>query len=309
MHIPPAIMGCHPLSVEEATMNGQNYQLHHLCIYEKNPRDAMWSWLRWYHAIPAYYWEGYADMHQTGEGGVDYTFLACGGPFQMQLEAPPYQFEYERKWFAHHDSAINHVCWIVPNALETVEHLESNGATVAMPYEEFGETYNGFVAIDTEGRWIEVMEYVGGFKTPDVEFHPVGHVGLQTLGVVQLCNDVDGQVEWYTDVLGQRILHDARSDNDGLTYLVDHTYDGRQCVNVMATPSTDAERALMERHGPVISSVLYHADNLDSAYADAVAAGFTELEAPATDDRIGCRTGYLQEPSGNIVQIRDRLTA
>ena len=54
------------------------YQLHHLCIYEKNPRDAMWNWLKWYHAIPAYYWEGYADMHHTGEGGVDYTFLACG---------------------------------------------------------------------------------------------------------------------------------------------------------------------------------------------------------------------------------------
>ena len=163
-------------------MSAPQYQLHHLCIYEKHPRDAMWNWLRWYHAIPAYYWEGYADMHHTGEGGVDYTFLACGAPFQMQLEAPPYQFEYERKWFAEHDSGINHICWIVPNALDTVDHLESNGATVAMPYEEFGGTYNGFVAIDTEGRWVEIMEYVGGFKTPDVEFYPVGHVGLQTLG-------------------------------------------------------------------------------------------------------------------------------
>ncbi len=24
------------------------YQLHHPCIYEKNPRDAMWNWLKWY---------------------------------------------------------------------------------------------------------------------------------------------------------------------------------------------------------------------------------------------------------------------
>ena len=286
-------------------MQAPAYQLHHLCIYERQPRDAMWNWLRWYHAIPAYYWEGYADMHHTGEGGVDYTFLACGGPFQMQLEAPPYQFEYERRWFAEHGSGINHICWIVPNALETVDHLQSAGATVAMPYEEFGGTYNGFVAIDTEGRWVEIMEYVGGFKTPDVEFRPVGHVGLQTLGVVQLCRDLNTQVDWYCEVLGQRIVHDARSDNDGVVYLADHTYGDRQCVSVLATPALDAEHALMDRHGPVISSVLYQAADVTQAYADAVAAGFEEISAPAHDDRISSITGYLREPSGNIVQVRE----
>lgn len=290
-------------------MTTPQYQLHHLCIYETKPRDAMWNWLKWYHAIPAFYWEGSADMHHTGEGGVDYTFLGCGGPFQMQLESPPYQFEYERKWFGEHGSGVNHVCWIVPNAYDTIEHLTSNGATVAMPYEEFGDSYNGFVAIDPEGRWIEIMEYVGEFKTPDVEFRPVGQPGLQTLGVVQLCNDLDSQVEWYQDVLGQRIVHDARSNNDGVVYLADHTYDGRQCVNVLATPSIDAERALMDQHGPVISSVLYQAGDVEGAWADAVNAGFDEIAAPALDDRIGVKTGYVREPSGNIVQIRERLSA
>lgn len=290
-------------------MAAPTYQLHHLCIYEKQPREAMWNWLRWYHAVPAYYWEGTADMHHTGEGGVDYTFLACGAPFQMQLEAPPYQFEYERDWFAEHGSGINHVCWIVPNAYDTVEHLQSNGAAVAMEYEEFGGTYNGFVAIDPEGRWVEIMEYVGGFKTPDVEFRPVGHVGLQTLGAVQLCRDLDGQVEWYRDVLGLRAVHDARSDNDGLVYLADRTYDGRQCVNVLATPRTEAELAMMDEHGPVISSVLYQAADVDQAWADGVAAGFEPISAPAADDRIAAKTGYLREPSGNIVQIREPLAA
>lgn len=290
-------------------MSTPTYQLHHLCIYEKQRRDAMWNWLKWYHAIPAYYWEGSADMHHTGEGGVDDTFLACGGPFQMQLEAGPYQFEYERKWFAEHDSGINHICWIVPNAHDTIEHLTSNGATVAMPYEQFGDSYNGFVAIDTEGRWVEIMEYVGEFKTPDVEFRPVGQPGLQTLGVVQLCNDLDSQVEWYRDVLGQRIIHDARSDGDGAVYLVDHTFDGRQCVNVMATPHTEAERAMVDRHGPVISSVMYQAGDVEMAWRDAVAAGFEPLEAPIHDDRHDCITGYVREPSGNLVQIRERLAA
>ena len=116
-------------------------------------------------------------------------------------------------------------------------------------------------------------------------------------------------MQWYVDVLGQRIIHDARSDNDGIVYLADHTYDGRQCVNVLATPANDAEHALMDRHGPVISSVLYQAGDVDAAWQDAVAAGFGEIAAPAFDDRIGCKTGYLREPSGNIVQVRERLAA
>ncbi len=290
-------------------MAAPTYQLHHLCIFERHPRESMWNWLRWYHAIPAYYWEGIADLHHTGEGGVDYTFLACGAPFQMQLEAPPYQFEYERNWFAQHGSGINHVCWIVPNAYDTVEHLQSNGAAVAMEYEEFGGTYNGFVAIDPEGRWVEIMEYVNDFKTPDVEFRPVGHVGLQTLGAVQLCRDLDSQVEWYQDVLGLRTVLDARSDNDGLVYLADPAYPARRCVNVLATPGTDAEQAMMAEHGPVISSILYEAADVDQAWADAVAAGFGAISAPAPDDRIGVRTGYLREPSGNIVQVREPLAA
>jgi catechol 2,3-dioxygenase-like lactoylglutathione lyase family enzyme len=285
----------------------QTYQLHHMCIYEKNPREAMWTWLKWYHALPAYYWAGTEDMHHTGEGGVDYTFLACGGPFQLQLEAPPYQFEYERRWFADHDSGVNHICWIVPNAYNTVEHLTANGCTVAMPYEEFGNSYKGFVAIDPEGRWVEIMEYVAPFKTPDVEFYPVGARQLQTLGVVQLCEDLDRMVDWYVSVLGQRVVLDSRSDGDGLVYLADPTFSQRHCVSVLASPRHDAERELVARHGPCISTALYQAADVQGAFDDAVAAGFTSLELPAVDDRTGALTALLREPSGNLVQIRQPL--
>ncbi|MFW2382167.1 MAG: VOC family protein [Acidimicrobiales bacterium] len=290
-------------------MTDPMYQLHHLCIYEKNPRDAMWNWLKWYHGIPAFYWTGMEGFHQTDEGHVDYTFLACGGAFQMQLESPPFQFEYERNWFAEHDSGINHICWIVPDAKATIDPLLAAGCEVAMDYEEFDGAYNGFVAIDPEGRWIEIMSYVNGFKTPDVEFYPVGARKLQTLGAVQLCRDLDAMVDWYCDTMGQRILLDRRSDNTGLVYLIDPTYDERQCVNVLATPGNDAEQAIMDRHGPSISSVLYHADDVQGAYSDAQAAGMEAVLAPSLDDRTGVITGTLREPSGNLIQIRERLAA
>jgi 4-hydroxyphenylpyruvate dioxygenase-like putative hemolysin len=290
-------------------MSSIDYQLHHLCIYEKNPRIAMWNWLKWYHAIPAFYWTGMDGFHHTDEGHVDYTFLACGAPFQLQLESPPFQFEYERNWFETHDSGINHVCWIVEDAYSTIEPLTSAGATVAMDYEEFEGVYNGFVAIDPEGRWVEIMSYVEDFKTPDMEFRPVGARGLQTLGAVQQCRDLNAMVDWYTDVLGQRILLDRRSDNTGLVYLIDSTFESRECVNVLATPNHDAEHELVDQHGPCISTALYQATDVQGAFDDALACGFEPVSAPRFDEFSGALACIIREPSGNLVQVRSPLAA
>ena len=162
-------------------MSAPTYRLHHVCIYDGEPRTNMWTWLKWYHAIPQYYWGG-EEFHLTDEGHVDYTFLACGSAFQVQLESPPFQFEYERNWAERHGSGLNHICWIVDSAKASYDHLLANGCEPAQEYTEFG-VYNGFVAKDPEGRWIEIMEYVGDFKTPDVEFRPFGIPGLQMFGV------------------------------------------------------------------------------------------------------------------------------
>ena len=101
-------------------MTEQAYWLHHLCIYDEKPREHMWTWLKWYHAIPQYYWVG-EEFHLTDEGHVDYTFLGCGSGFQIQMESPPFQFKYEQEWHKEHGSGVNHICWIVPNAKATVD--------------------------------------------------------------------------------------------------------------------------------------------------------------------------------------------
>jgi hypothetical protein len=78
-----------------------DYRLHHLCIYDDKPRDNMWPYLRWHHGLTNYF--SGAVFHVTGEGHSDYTFLGCGGrAYQVQIEAPPFQFEYERNWWADH---------------------------------------------------------------------------------------------------------------------------------------------------------------------------------------------------------------
>ena len=133
------------------------YRLHHLCIYDDKPRENMWPYLRWHHGITNYF--SGAVFHVTGEGHSDYTFLGCGGrAYQVQIEAPPFQFEYERNWWADHGRGYNHICWITSDARASMEQLLANGATEVMPFEEF-PTYDGFVVHDPEGRWVEIMEY------------------------------------------------------------------------------------------------------------------------------------------------------
>jgi len=283
-------------------MADQSYWLHHLCIYDGDPRVNMWAWLKWYHAIPQYYWGG-EEFHLTDEGHVDYTFLGCGSAFQIQMESPPFQFQYERTWHEEHGSGINHICWIVPDAKATVDYLMANGCTTRMPYEEFG-VYTGYVCADPEGRWIEIMDYIGDFKTPDVEFRPFGIPGLQLFGATQLTENLAEMSEWYQRVLGLHVIHG--SVEQGIVYLADEKYSAeRNIAMILAEPRSDAEKALFSEHGPCISAANYQAVDLERADSDAVLAGFERVSELAVDERTGFMTSVLREPSGNLVYLRE----
>lgn len=283
-------------------MNRPIYELQHLCIYDHEPRSNMWPWLKWWHALSHYTWAR-DEFHITDEGHVDYTFFACGSAFQIQLESPPYQFEYERNWHSRHGSAYNHLCWIVDDAKASFEHLAAAGCEMAQEYTEFG-VYAGFVAGDPEGRWIEIMQYTDYYRMTDVNFRPAGVPGLQMFGATQLTKDLAGQVDWYGKVMGLRPIHG--SVDDGIVFLADPLYSAeRNVVMILAEPHTDAERAEFAKHGPLISAIDYQAIRLEDAYADALLAGFDDVSSPVMDGRTGLITAIVREPSGNLVNIRE----
>ena len=280
------------------------FALHHLCIFDEQPREHVWTWLKWYHAIPQYYWGG-DELHLTDEGHVDYTFLACGSPFQMQLEQPPYQFEYERSWYEAHGSGINHICWIVDDCAAATDHLLAAGCEVRMPLTDFG-VYRGFVAADREGRWIEIMEFFDDFKTPDVEFRPFGFAGLQLFGPTQFTHDLAGMSDWYRDTLGLSIVHGGV--DRGIVFLADGGYGpDRNIAMILAEPTAPYERDYVDRHGPAIGGINHQAVEVERAGADAEAAGFEPVAPLALDERTGLRTAVFREPSGNLVYLRERL--
>ena len=279
-----------------------NYTLHHLCIYDDKPRDNMWPYLRWHHGITNYF--SGAVFHVTGEGHSDYTFLGCGGrAYQVQIEAPPFQFEYERNWWRDHGRGYNHICWVTSDAQASMEQLLANGATEVMPFEKF-PTYDGFVVHDPEGRWIEIMEYTDDtFRVQEFTNAPSGECGLQMVGNAELCNDVEAMKAWYVNIMGMTVLDEFKSNGSHEVVLTDKDYDKdeRRSLFVLHNGRHEFEKAHAKDHGPHISSILYQARDVQRADEDAVWAGMKEWRKPEKDPLTGLLTGYLTEPCGDNV--------
>ncbi|MDH3375137.1 MAG: VOC family protein [Gammaproteobacteria bacterium] len=284
-----------------------DYRLHHLCIYDDKPRDNMWPYLRWHHGMTNYF-SGNV-FHVTGEGHSDYTFLGCGGrAYQIQIEAPPFQFEYERNWWADHGRGYNHICWITSDARASMEQLLANGATEVMPFEEF-PTYDGFVVHDPEGRWIEIMEYTDeNFRVQEFTNAPSGECGLQMVGNSEVCADVPGMKSWYENIMGMRVIDEFKSNGYHEVVMTDKDYDDveRRSLFVLHNARHDFEKDHLAKHGPYISSIIYQAKDVKRAWDDALWAGMKELQAPEKDPLTGLQTAYLREPcGGNVLALTE----
>jgi catechol 2,3-dioxygenase-like lactoylglutathione lyase family enzyme len=283
-----------------------NYTLHHLCIYDDKPRDNMWPFLRWHHGVTNFF--SGAVFHVTDEGHSDYTFMGCGGrAYQIQIEAPPFQFKYEQQWYKDHGNAYNHICWITSDARASYEQLLANGAELVMDFEEF-PTYNGFVAKDPEGHWIEIMEYTDDtFRVQEFTHAPSGECGLEMIGNVEICEDVDAMVKWYQEVMDLRVLKEYRDGENAVIYMTDKDYDPkeRNTLFVFSNARTEEDKAGYQRHGPHISAILYQARDVQRAYEDGLWAGMESISAPEVDPLTGALTAQLREPCGNAITLRE----
>jgi predicted enzyme related to lactoylglutathione lyase len=283
-----------------------DYTIHHLCIYDKAPREHMWPYLKWHHGITAYFTGD--TFHIADEGHADYTFLGCGGrAFQIQLEAPPYQFKYEQNWYTKHGNGYNHICWVVNNARESFEQLQADGATVMQEFQPF-PTYDGFVMSDPEGRWIEIMEYTHpNFRVQEFTNQPAGECGLRMIGFIEIVRDLQAMTDWYQRALDLRVLNSNGNGSGGSVELVDKNYDAgeRNTVMILSDASTDEEKASLANTGPYISAILYEALDLDRAVEDAEWAGMEVVSGIGTDEHSGARMARLREPSGNLIHLRE----
>jgi catechol 2,3-dioxygenase-like lactoylglutathione lyase family enzyme len=287
-----------------------DYTIHHLCIYDKDPRNHMWPYLKWHHGITNFFTGD--TFHIADEGHADYTFLGCGGrAFQIQLEAPPYQFTYEQDWYAKFGNGYNHICWIVNDARKSFEQLQADGATIMQEFQPF-PTYDGFVMADPEGRWIEIMEYTHDtFRVQEFTNQPAGECGLRMIGFLEIVNDLQAMSDWYQKALDLRVLDTFQNGSAGSVYLVDKFYDEqeRNTLMILSTARSEEEKAALADTGPFIGAIIYEAKDLDRALEDGEWAGMEIVAAPAMDELTGKRTARLREPSGNLIELYEAAAA
>jgi catechol 2,3-dioxygenase-like lactoylglutathione lyase family enzyme len=283
--------------------NRQPYFLDHVCIYDSEPRDSMWKFLRWNHGISAYFTGD--TFHITDEGHSDYTFYACGSPFQFQLEAPPFQFKYEQEWWKKYGRGYNHICWRVNDAKASFDQLLRDGASICQEYTVF-PTYNGFVLADPEGTWVEIMEYTTNLQIPQVVSGPIGLEGLRLFGTGLLVKNLRSMERWYAGALGLRTIFESVEGKEGMVYMAAPDYNPVQSNIVLqiATPSTQEECRQFERFGSQIAVIMYLADNVPMAWESALGAGLEPISEPAVDTRTGVLTAWIREPNGNPLLVR-----
>jgi 4-hydroxyphenylpyruvate dioxygenase-like putative hemolysin len=189
-----------------------------------------------------------------------------------------------------------------------MEHLLANGATEVMPFEEF-PTYDGFVVHDPEGRWIEIMEYTDDtFRVQEFTHAPSGECGLEMVGNVEVCRDVQAMSDWYQQVMDLRVLEEFRDGDDHVVVMSDRDYDpvARRTLFILQNARHDHEREHMAQHGPYIAAIIYQARNVQRAWEDALWAGMQPLQEPAPDPLTGLSTAYLREPcGGNVIMLTE----
>jgi catechol 2,3-dioxygenase-like lactoylglutathione lyase family enzyme len=265
----------------------------------------MWPYLKWHHGITGYFTGD--TFHIADEGHADYTFLGCGGrAFQIQLEAPPYQFKYEQDWYAKFGNGYNHICWIVSDARKAYEQLQADGATVMQEFQPF-PTYDGFVMADPEGRWIEIMEYTHDvFRVQEFTHQPAGECGLRMIGFLEVVNDLEAMSQWYQRALDMRVLRSGGNGAGGFVELSDkfHDADERNTLMILTDAETDEQKAVLSDKGPHISAIIYEAGDIERAYEDAVWAGMEAVSAPSEDELAGVPSAWVREPSGNLILLR-----
>jgi catechol 2,3-dioxygenase-like lactoylglutathione lyase family enzyme len=130
------------------------------------------------------------------------------------------------------------------------------------------------------------------------------HVGL-TVG------DLDAMTRWYTTVLGLRVefefsLPEAdfrgvmlRGDNHRIELL--HRKGNR--AGLQAASPVDA--ALVRGYGHIAFDVS-DVSEVDTVYAELLAAGATDRMSPRPSPEPGVRMAYVADPEGNLIELLDR---
>jgi catechol 2,3-dioxygenase-like lactoylglutathione lyase family enzyme len=135
--------------------------------------------------------------------------------------------------------------------------------------------------------------------------HALDHVGLNV-------GDLEGMTRWYRDTLRLRVEFEFALPELDFRGVMLHGSDGHRIEllhragNRAGLPAdSPVDAALTRGFGHIALDVA----DVDTTYAQLLAAGAAERLSPRPSPEPGIRMAYVADPEGNLIELLDRRTA
>lgn len=236
-----------------------------------------------------------------------FVFLGNGNGYQIQLEPPQRLYDYEHIWQEKHGSTWNHFCAFVDDCAAAEKHFIEQGVKVIFPTTNV-LFVDSLVAVDEEDINIELLAYNGDIRFGDMdrtralESH---EVSIQQISF--LTKNPKETASYYSRAMGFKIVEERA---DGAILITDnhHNHEDNDML-IKLSPLDNMlpfQKEFHEKHGPSIDHIVCVAKDPKTAWMKTVAKEkLMPAKAPEYDEREGCIAGWLSDPDGNYIMIRE----
>lgn len=239
-----------------------------------------------------------------------FVFLGNGNGYQIQLEPPQRLYEYEHTWQAKHGATWNHFCAFVDDCAAAEQHFVEQGVEVIFPTTNV-LFVDSLVAVDEEDVNIELLAYNGDIRFGDMDRNrPLGDSEVSLQQISFLTKSPKKTAAYYERTMGFRVVEERA---DGAVIITDKHHNHQDNDMVIKLSPIDNmlpfQKKYHDRHGTSIDHIVFVAKDPKTAWMTTVAKEkLMPAIAPEYDEREGCIAGWLTDPDGNYIMIREPYT-
>jgi catechol 2,3-dioxygenase-like lactoylglutathione lyase family enzyme len=236
-----------------------------------------------------------------------FVFLGNGNGYQIQLEPPQRLYDYEHEWQAKHGATWNHFCAFVDDCALAEKHFLKEKVNVIFPTSKV-LFVDSLVAVDEEDINIELLAYNDQIRFGDMDrTRPMADYELSLQQISFLTKDPQKTADYYQRIMGFRKVEER---TDGSVFITDnhHNHSDNDML-IKLSPTSNLlpfQKEYYARHGTAIDHIVFVAKDPKTAWMKAVAKEkLLPGKAPEYDEREGCIAGWLIDPDGNYIMIRE----
>ncbi len=275
-----------------------DFRLDHVAVYSSDMKRS----------LAAYQTLGLeVTLDLYNKDNFHFAFVGNGKGYQLQIEPPQRLYDYEMAWQKVHGSTWNHICLFVDDCAAAEAHFNKVGVETIFPTSTV-LFVDSAVGIDDEGVNVELLAYNGDIRFGDMDREKkLAHYETSLQQISLMTDNPTAKAAYYEKCFGFKVLEKRA---DGSIFITDQHYNTKDNDMILKLSPSNNRHAFMndyyKAHGPTIDHIVFIAEDPKTAWMRTVAfEKLTPFKAPEYDEREGCIAGWLQDPDGNFIMIRE----